>query len=214
MIQIYHCAAVNEIALAALEEALDSFPTLLKARIKAYQISSDRHLRTVGYLMLREYLRGLEVGYSLADIKYPYAQKPSIRESNIEWSISHSGNQVIMAASNSLRHLGIDLEQIKPLDLWLYDELLSDGEKNKVAQSEDKLRTFYQIWTSKEAVIKAYGSGELDIAEVNTSLERIVYKGVNYTIQSIEVGTEYCATLAHSSSATKKIEMRKFPFKF
>jgi 4'-phosphopantetheinyl transferase len=57
--------------------------------------------------------------------------------------------------------VGIDVEEIKPIDFDIAKRFFSSNEHRQfLQQPEDKkLAFFYDIWTMKEAVIKAEGKG-------------------------------------------------------
>ena len=81
--------------------------------------------------------------------------KPFLKNfKNIDFNITHSGDWVACAIdSNSI---GIDIEQIKDIDLTDFKEILTNKETDYI---DKKLENFYQIWTLKESFLKALGIG-------------------------------------------------------
>jgi len=73
---------------------------------------------------------------------------------NIEFNITHSGDWVACAIDSG--DIGIDIEQIKNINITDFSEILSTKE---TAYINGKLENFYQIWTLKESYIKALGVG-------------------------------------------------------
>ena len=59
---------------------------------------------------------------------------------------------------NSSR-VGIDIEEIKPIDPLEFKSQMTNFEWESINQSKNKLYAFYLYWTQKESVIKAYGKG-------------------------------------------------------
>jgi len=81
--------------------------------------------------------------------------KPFLKNSkNIDFNITHSGNWVACAIDTN--NIGIDIEQIKDINLTDFEEILSTEETDYINGSQEN---FYQIWTLKESYIKALGVG-------------------------------------------------------
>ncbi len=94
--------------------------------------------------------------------------KPSARvggaEAPISFNVSHSGRHGLIAfAPDGL--LGVDVEELagrRNLDL-LMDGVLGENERREIDSKEgdEQLRSFFRLWTMKEALLKAYGKGLL-----------------------------------------------------
>jgi 4'-phosphopantetheinyl transferase len=94
--------------------------------------------------------------------------KPSV-PNNKHFSISYSGSFVAVGVGP---FLGLDLQQIIPFSFADFQLILSPREISNLAVSEDADRLFAQMWTAKEAVIKAAGTGiREDIASLCESPE-------------------------------------------
>jgi 4'-phosphopantetheinyl transferase len=80
----------------------------------------------------------------------------------ISFNVSHSGGLAVFAIANGYE-VGVDIEefhQVSDLDatasIFLSpDELV----EFKTLAAGEKLEYFYNLWTSKEAILKAYGTG-------------------------------------------------------
>lgn len=82
----------------------------------------------------------------------------------ISFSVSHSGRFGLIALAPGGR-LGVDVEELAPrrnLEL-LMDGVLGEAEKAEVAsqQGAAQIRSFFRLWTMKEALLKAHGKGLL-----------------------------------------------------
>jgi 4'-phosphopantetheinyl transferase len=94
------------------------------------------------------------------DLYYNEYGKPFLEKYNLNFNISHSGNWVVCAVNED--HIGIDIEQIQPIDyIDIADNFFSSDESkdlnNKV--ESDRLAYFYDLWTLKESYVKAEGKG-------------------------------------------------------
>lgn len=97
------------------------------------------------------------------------------------FNISHSGEWVVCAIDNE--EIGIDIEEICPIDLQIANEFFTKQEIIEMQSKllEQKLLYFYDLWTLKESYIKAWGKG-LSIPLDSFSLK------VN-SVQNIELKT-------------------------
>jgi 4'-phosphopantetheinyl transferase len=96
-------------------------------------------------------------------------KKPYIHQQNLKYNVSHSGDWVLIAISNT--EVGIDTEEI---DLsFSYKEILADNfskdEINYIAH-QDSVNSFFLLWTRKEALTKATAIGLDDNLKLIPSL--------------------------------------------
>ncbi|MGL5436300.1 MAG: 4'-phosphopantetheinyl transferase family protein [Lachnospiraceae bacterium] len=80
----------------------------------------------------------------------------------LSFNLSHSGEYVAAAVSRT-DTVGIDIESVRDmpeLDLIARNEFHdAEQEQMRRCKTEEKLDCFYKIWVSKEAYLKALGSG-------------------------------------------------------
>ncbi len=99
-----------------------------------------------------------------AEIRFSYGQhgKPALTGNGLTFNLSHAGDRGVLAIS-SKEVIGIDIEQIDPqlnfeqiaARFFTPDEIKSLLQ----VQTSRRRRTFYRIWTRKEACLKAAGTG-------------------------------------------------------
>lgn len=82
--------------------------------------------------------------------------KPRLVGHNIEFSISSSGDEALVAISNK-RPIGVDIEHIGPC--FDYRALLSEHFTESEAPLIRDATAFFKAWTRKEACAKAIGLG-------------------------------------------------------
>jgi len=95
--------------------------------------------------------------------------KPYAKDLAVEFNISHSGDMVVCAVNN--KPIGIDMEQIRPIDLTVAKRICTDEELlylfGHTPTDEDftyttdteTLTRFFELWTAKEAYGKCLGTG-------------------------------------------------------
>ena len=88
--------------------------------------------------------------------------KPFIRGSSIKFNVSHSLNRFIVAVTVN-REVGIDIESVQSLrDFDGLSKITLSAREQAIVSSlpePHKLFYFYQLWTRKEAYLKAVGTG-------------------------------------------------------
>lgn len=83
--------------------------------------------------------------------------KPEVE--GVKFSLSHSGELALVAVS--LDEVGVDVERVRSmrrLDAFI-QRFFDADEVSQVMQAEHKLHRFFEIWTRKEAYLKALGIG-------------------------------------------------------
>jgi 4'-phosphopantetheinyl transferase len=157
------------------------------------------------FVAARGALRSILAGYLSMDPRQvtfsygPYG-KPSVRNSpnGIQFNLSHS-NDLMVAAVCRRGLIGVDIEQEEsrfPVG-EIAARYFCEREKNEIAQADDKtgLRTFFQLWTAKEAVTKA------------TAL------GLSLELSKVEIGLDPLQVLALEAPASEpRVDWRLVPF--
>lgn len=100
--------------------------------------------------------------------------KPYAKDLNVEFNISHSGDMVVCAVSNT--PIGIDIEKIRPIDLKIAKRFCNEEELKYLfgfaprdedfsyTENKEILTRFFSLWTAKEAYGKCVGDG---LASIN-----------------------------------------------
>ncbi len=73
----------------------------------------------------------------------------------VYWSVTHKPEYV--GGVVSCERTGLDIEKIRPVSEGLFRKISDEHEANLT--DDDRLRVFFRYWTSKEAVLKAAGTG-------------------------------------------------------
>lgn len=106
--------------------------------------------------------------------------KPQLVGSNLFFSLSHSGEGVVAAVSET--PIGIDIEKIKPIDEKLIDYVCNAKEKEYVQSEKANVDyRFLTVWTAKEAFYKK--NGGTGVRAVDTTLfQKSVHKIEDFII--------------------------------
>lgn len=92
--------------------------------------------------------------------------KPLLPDAKVDFNISHSGNLVVAVCSH-IKHVGIDLEQNRSIDISEYESFFHPKEWALLSLSNSE-KIFFDIWTKKESLLKTKGLGfQTDLSSIN-----------------------------------------------
>jgi len=177
-----------------LEELFSQLPENLVKSVNQYQDVSDRKSRMISKLLLEILVRKIVPDQNFFWNLY---QKDSFSKAYFEglemnFSASHHENFSVVCATRK-KQCGIDSELIKPLAVDVYNDFLHANEKEFIHEQINPQTAFFEIWTKKEAVLKASGLGishelqSIDLHEnaVQINSEKYFTKELNLSENSI-----------------------------
>jgi phosphopantetheine--protein transferase-like protein len=136
-----------------------------KTRAERFRLYSDYNCYVSVHALLRIELSKL-LGVKARSLKILLSDigKPYMADSNITFNLSRTKNLFAFAIGKDNHFLGIDIEQLKPeIDYKSIAINYFSVDEQKVIFSlknaSDQNRTFFEIWTRKEALLKAIGIG-------------------------------------------------------
>ncbi|KOR90575.1 4'-phosphopantetheinyl transferase family protein [Paenibacillus solani] len=130
-------------------------------RISNFVMRKDRERGILGDLLIR-YLIGNKFNVSpegIAIVTDLYGKPYWNDRRKCDFNISHSGDWVVGVLANNC--VGIDVEQIGPMDLSVARHVFSEAELQILHKKAGEAAKdyFYEQWTLKESYIKAIGKG-------------------------------------------------------
>lgn len=125
---------------------------------------NDRKRSLAGDILVRKYLSKLYgMSKEKIEIKKGAHGKPYVLNLPAHFNVSHSGDYTVVAISD--RPIGIDVEIIKDFSAILAKKLFNEDELKYISGSSTTRKkflmqkSFYEIWTAKEAFLKYMGTG-------------------------------------------------------
>ena len=110
--------------------------------------------------------------------------------------------QIIFIGVYSEGAVGVDVEKINPnLSLQSMPSDILDNEEWEQLFSlapDHQRRFFFQLWTQKEAFVKAQGIGVTGLSTVKT-----LRQSQKWSCQSLDLGVEYCASVVFELPSEK-----------
>lgn len=181
--------------IPTLERQLGEPQNLLSAdeieRWQRYRFEEDRRRFATTRQALR-LLLGKYTGANPKNLAFSYGTqgKPRLAQPtrDLSFNVSHSRDFAVLAFTRG-RQLGVDIEFHKP-DVEVSDlahRFFSLSEQQALQKTPDSERSsfFYQIWTAKESLIKAMGTGlSLPLDSFDVSLDsgvRLLATRPNFT---------------------------------
>jgi phosphopantetheinyl transferase len=150
----------TKLGIWKIEEAESFF--LKKVPLKQHVTHPYKRLQHLaGRLLLPE----LFSDFPLKEIMIADTRKPFLEDEKYHFSISHCGNYAAAIASGTNR-VGVDIEFVSPRLKAISPKFLTDKERNYLDQWRDLSALYLQmltiVWSSKEAIFKWYGNGNVD----------------------------------------------------
>lgn len=205
MIEVF-IANINDISNQTYQNFLFKLPKEAEQKVLAYHQIEDRKRTLLGKMILLDYLEK-HTTLTLFDIKHTKYNKPYIDSSNINFNISHSGKYVVCAFSKS-NPIGIDIEEISTnINLNDFKDFLPKSDFSMIDKSPNPLKTFYTIWTKKEALLKADGKGLFnDIKKVQIIDDKISFENRDYFTYSYEIDNHIISLIYKNKDDIKFFE--------
>ena len=159
------------ISLDVTEENLHHLISLLSEseKIKAEWFKFPQHQRRyqavhgILRIILSRYLNidPTQINFTHSDRGKPYLTN-DCNSLNLQFNLSHSENRAIVGISRD-RSIGVDLEKMRPMGnaMLLAERFFCPSEYTLLTQAipEERDKLFFQLWTAKEAYLKATGEG-------------------------------------------------------
>lgn len=185
------------------------------SRMLRFRYPADQNRYAVAHASLRSIL-GKKLGADHKDLQFIQGEfgKPCLLNDDLKFSLSHSGDCVWIAVSQSA-NVGIDVEKIKDIDA---DALIrrfgsaEEGEFFRSLPANNRLDAFFTWWTRKEAFLKGMGKGLSGGLSTFTAWQgddrpvQVQDSGQEWMIYTLEADPGYCGALAVSSSVSRIVE--------
>jgi len=191
-----------------IDNLIQEYSGLLTDSLQANGADGNRkpsYASLVGRGIILNYL--IEHGWSptkLKDLKVGKNGKPHIVGFK-EFNISHS-NDIILVGFNDSGPIGVDIQFHQKVDFSAFKGIFTTSEVKQINYSLTPIETFYNIWSSKEAVSKLLG---LNLGESITNIKifnkSFSFKDIVGSIYKFNLKGEYTLTLATLNTSDYEI---------
>ncbi|XZF13989.1 4'-phosphopantetheinyl transferase family protein [Chitinophagaceae bacterium MMS25-I14] len=190
------------------EKLLAGAPFNIGKKIVTYKDGQEQLRSAAGRILLAQLLQDLlPAGYVPGELQYDSYLRPFL-PGGPDFNIAHSGRLVLCAVTDTGK-VGVDAEQIKPVDIMDYPDLFTPGEWKEITGNNNVTGTFYRFWVRKEAVLKAIGKGiYIAPAEIEVLEDVLIWEGRAYYLHEIDIHKDYKACLA-VTAVTNDIRLKQ-----
>jgi 4'-phosphopantetheinyl transferase len=205
MIHIHYIKLEEELREGVFKSYLKQLPAAMQNRVLRYRRWQDRQSALFGKLLLLNGMKTVSFpAFKLDDLQYSAFKRPFV-EGALDFNISHSGAYTMCAISEEKR-VGVDIEEIKAIPITDFKDQFSEKEIQAMLDSADVYKSFYKLWTQKEAFLKAIGTGlYLPLHKVFIEENAIFFENIQWYLTSLEVDDNYAA---HVCAEVKNPEIR------
>lgn len=152
---------IEPVSASVLERLLIQVSAERRHKYERYRIEADAIRSLFAELVVRRI--ALE-RYSISNDAIvfganTYGKPELLHPAELQYNVSHSGDWVVCVISGS--PVGVDIEQIQPIDLEVSRRFFSPIEHAQLMELPEaaRLERFYELWTLKESFVKAVGMG-------------------------------------------------------
>jgi 4'-phosphopantetheinyl transferase len=203
MVKIFYTHFISPLSIEQWQIYFCQLPKNIQQKISNFRRWQDQHAALFSKLLLQHALS--QAGYNsdcLNQLKYELYNRPFI-DNKIDFNISHAGEYVVCAISDQ-GQLGIDIELIKPINISDFNQYM---ETEQLSYKE-----FYEIWTIKEAVIKADGRGlSIPLLDIKLQTNKAYLYETQWFISKIDININYVCHIVTSWQNTN-INIKEIKF--
>lgn len=200
--------------LASIQDREERYHALLDeeelARAERFRFTKDRNRYILGHGLLRETL-GYYLGRSAKDLSLLRGEfgKPFLEGHPMHFNLSDTRDAVLVAVA--MEAIGADIETMtRSTDHErVAEHYFTESEVRSIAAAPDGKRRFLELWTRKEAVLKACGVGIMDDLKSLNVGDRLNTMTIQhpdfvrlvspeYHVHTLNVGEEHLVSIAAS----------------
>lgn len=187
-----------------VEELFSKLPENLVKSVIQYQ-DNDRKSRMISKLLLEILVRKMNPDQNFFWNLYQKDSfsRPYFKDLEMNFSSSHNGSFSVVCATRKAK-CGIDSELIKPLHIEVYNDFLHPDEKQFINQQINPQTSFYEIWTKKEAVLKASSLGiSQELQSIDSHSDIIYINDEKYIAEELNLSENSITYIATDQPITQ-----------
>ncbi|MBQ9981218.1 MAG: 4'-phosphopantetheinyl transferase superfamily protein [Oscillospiraceae bacterium] len=159
MIDVFYLFVDNQKSFEPYRKYMKYISVERQKRIERFYFDKDKITSLFSELLARKVISE-KTGLKYDDIVFLLTEKGKpyiLQADSYHFSVSHSGRCIVFADNTS--PIGVDTEFIKDAKMNIAKNYFSADEYEYIKQSGEPDRTFFEIWTKKEAYVKMTGEG-------------------------------------------------------
>lgn len=199
MVRIYVTKNNIQLDVDTLTHIISTLPLSMQNRANSIVPWQSRQAYIFGRLIVLEMLQEFSIDDDLSGMNYSNYDRPYFN-GKIDFNISHSNDFVVCIASDECK-VGIDIEKIKTLDVGSFREEFNILEWQSISEGVTRhdYNYFYQLWTQKEATLKAHGTGlSIPLKDVILREDHSLINKQVWYLYPIQISEDYATNIAVS----------------
>lgn len=172
-----------------IDVALKLLPASVVADIDRYKLIEDRKSRLIARLMIKQYVVATYDRWDWGWFEKDTHNKPYLTNGPY-FNIAHSGKKVVVVFDDKYE-VGIDIQEMKEVDARNITAFFHEDEITYLEDHNYDLDLFYNIWTKKEAFLKACGVGFIDGLDKVSVLKENLHFEKEWYYKDVPVGDHY-----------------------
>lgn len=207
MVHVFHTKISKEAHQHLIDHFLGKFASDFQQKVLRYRKWEDAQQTLLGRVLLQ--LGVQRLGQPFHQIAYSKTGKPYFKNAKTKFNISHSGGRVVCAITD-LCDLGIDIEEVKTINITDFNVQMTAKERYRVTSSLNQLEAFYSYWTQKEAVIKAHGAGlSIPLPSFEIHENKTAINGERFFLQEVPLSKNHQCFLATKINTLNKVKLHE-----
>ena len=197
---LYYKSSNDDIDATRIAQWLEQLPASKRDSLQRRLQHDKQRLSLIGWQLLRYGMQQAgNTSFSLQQIEFPEHGKPYVPD-QWDFNITHSGKLVACAFSRQ-GHIGIDVERHRDVEPQRFARYFSDDE---LAWMGHDAQRFVDLWTRKEAVIKASGIGLKGLSKVVTAQNMTAHDAQQqWYLHKLELDMDYCGHVAIDDASAR-----------
>lgn len=200
MLQILYTDLNKEFHKTLMDELRYDFPQHFFQKVNRFKRWQDAQASILGRLLLKKGCGMYDINLNQHQVITNENEKPYLKTNKLKFNISHSGNIVVCAISET-HEVGIDIELIKHIEISDFRGQMTKNEWEEVINSQNQNKSFFDYWTKKEAVLKALGKGlNVPLKSFEVRMNKTLLEGKSFYLSNLTIHTDYSCHLASTST--------------
>lgn len=198
MATVYYTWIPDNLARSREARWLAQLPAEKCEAIKRLRLAKGRAASLLGLQLLKHGIRAHGCAeFELAAVRFPRGGKPCC-DAGGDFNITHSRDLVACALASTGK-VGIDTEKVREIDLNAFGRFLDPYEYARLAGDR---RCFFELWTQKEAVVKAHGDGGIaNLRAVRIAKGRGTLGSKTWALRAVNIHPDYVTHVASSADS-------------
>ncbi len=169
-IRLYICDVSSFTDNGLFEKLYSALNESEKEKVDRIRPQKEKMLSLGARSLLRHALKEQGLDPDAVSILTGEHGKPYVKDNPFFFSISHSGDKVIVAVSD--KEIGCDIELVSDYNPKISERFFTPEENSFIDSRADKSAAFYRVWTLKESFMKATGLGfSLSLSDFSVNID-------------------------------------------